>query len=619
MSGIQIVIDSDGGGGHIAVANAVEKEWNESSRKGCAPHTTRRINFLKENQEFPVIGSVKLPFIGNLGEYSAQRWNEAQKRGDIAELEATANLRWISDIIFYPIAFKKFTEYLRSMDQEPERIVCTQALCIDAIAQAILVVNREKNWNMRLQVHMTDLPTKRAEHFFKSLNSIGNNPALTKIVTLYAPCRPKCRDGQTEKSFWKKHVGKIRVIYTKKLPIRKAFFEHQCTIGEHVELRIKVHNDHEKQILNLGMSSEHNVSDKKATINIGSEDKVATIMLGSQPPGASVNGYIDAFLQAALKEAEFAPESLNKHYLFVYCGKPDSETESNELLAKVETRLRSYQSSGGLPENFKIIPFTHQDDDTLAPLLHRSNVLVQKTGGSSCFEAMHIYQDEKHQQLPKEDQRTIFIHSEGIIPKGSAITDTLYEIWLAIMDFFKWFFLIQDKDAIDENSFQPLTEKDLLNIHEKCSSLALMNREIKLEETKHPFSNSSYELRLPQNDNIRKILKKIPNNEEKRCFSESERELFIETRAEMLMQQCLKNRNPNDPLPEQKAMYKMAIEQLLIERGIPLWEAGNAETLQHMMGSHAKIVSPNYIGLFLNQAFFSRSGSPRSDSLAESL
>ncbi|MBM3202156.1 MAG: hypothetical protein FJZ56_07100, partial [Chlamydiae bacterium] len=84
MSGIQIVIDSDGGGGHIAVANAVEKEWNESSRKGCAPHTTRRINFLKENQEFPVIGSVKLPFIGNLGEYSAQRWNEAQKRGDIA-------------------------------------------------------------------------------------------------------------------------------------------------------------------------------------------------------------------------------------------------------------------------------------------------------------------------------------------------------------------------------------------------------------------------------------------------------------------------------------------------------------------------------------------------------
>lgn len=621
MSHLQIVIDSRGGGGHLAVGKAAAAEWNALGEN----YETKRIDFLGEG----MMGDVNLPFVGSLGDMAVNRWNDAQIKGDVAGLKSAVSMRWLSDLIFYPIAVRKFTEYLRRLPNEPERIVSTQALCIDALAQAILTVNRERGWNMRLQVRMTDLPTEEAEHFYRSLRNVGNNETLSRIVTLYAPCKPQCKNGETEQGFWKRHVGDVRVLYPGKLPIREAFFDHHCSISKTMDLQLRVNHPHELEILRLGAKDgelpESLPTNKKINFHIPKEDRVATLMLGSQPPDRAVNGYIDAFIQAAAaEEATFktvaktknlstlAEEHLPQYHLFVFCGKPEDPSkpgEVNALLRKVENRLQSYSKANGgpgLPSNLRIVPFTYQDDETLAPLLHGSKMIVAKSGGSTCFELMQLNDDVEHQALPSSERRNVFIHSEGLHPDGDDFTDFLAALWQAIVSFIEWFFRVKEYPDLGDIYPNVLTPQDIYDIQGACR-MAASNHGLRSNIHVDPFFTEA-NLRgdaaptVPFYASFDAITKKYSQNDDSRYFTEKQRVTLIETKTEQLLEKARSNRKAGQPLPKFEDMRKIAIQKLLIEQGIPLWEGGNAESLQLTM--NAKVVSPTYVSHFLPGAFF---------------
>lgn len=621
MSGLQIIIDSRGGGGHIAAGKALKARWDKE--KG---HETRTLDFMGDD----MINSLKLPFVGKMGDYSCERWNNAQMRGDINELKGVVGLQWLTDLIFYPIAVRKFTQYLRKLEKEPERVVSTQALCIDALARAILTVNKEKGWNMRLQVHMTDLPTDSATHFFHSLGNVGRHKELSKLVSLYTPCDPHCKPGETSEEFWKRMVGDVAVIRTNKLPIREAFFTHHCTIGQQADISVRVNHPHELDILRLGARRgevpDRLPVDKKIHYHIRPEDRVTTLMLGSQPPDKAVNGYFDAFISSAKREEMAFRASMGlseedaidgsllpQYYFFAFCGKPEDPSkpdETNELLRKVERHLETYSKERGgvgLPPNIRIIPFTFQDDDTLAPMLHRSNVAITKSGGSTCFELMQLHNDPAHLDLPDDQKRTVFIHSEGLRPDGNSFTDFLWAVWCAIVKFVKWFFGV--KDYTDPGDVYPdlLTREDMYEIQETCRMAAAA----------HNLSPSLYVDPLFRDGNLRRdpapmtpfyaafdeMERRNALRIDERYFTEQQRINTIANRTDELMEAALKKkRSSKDPFPRVEEMRKIAIQQLLVEQGIAVWEGGNANMLHETIG--AKVVSPTYVNHFLPGTFF---------------
>ncbi|MBM3200881.1 MAG: hypothetical protein FJZ56_00555 [Chlamydiae bacterium] len=262
---------------------------------------------------------------------------------------------------------------------------------------------------MKVDVYMTDLPTKHASHFFNSLKSIGENEALSSLVTVYAPCRPLCKKGETEEQFWQRHIGNMTVRYVERLPIREAFFETPCTIGEAVTIPLTIHDQQEMRNLDVNGVQSGSIafdeSTETANISIAEEDKVALVMLGSKPPKESVIQYVNAFIE----NKKNASEEGNQ-YLFVYCGEPNSQKNQNELLQDVYEVIEARRQ--GNPEAFsrlRVVPFTYQDGKTIASLFHRSDEVLTKSGGSTCFELMHI--EEKAREKGK--QRDVHIHVEG--------------------------------------------------------------------------------------------------------------------------------------------------------------------------------------------------------------
>jgi hypothetical protein len=621
MSHLQIVIDSRGGGGHISVGQSATAEW---SSKG-ANHITNTIDFLGQD----IIGSVNIPFIGSIGDFAVYHWNNAQISGNVSQLKNTADLRWFSDLIFYPIAIRKFTEYLRSLDDQPEQIISSQALCIDALAQAILTVNKERKWNMKLQVHMSDLPTEKAEHFYKSLRNIGYNKKLSEIVTLYSPTEPQCQTGETSANFWKRHIGDIKVLYFDKIPIRKSFFENHCTIGKDVDLSLRLNHSNELTVLKLGTKNpafpDQLGQNKIIDFHVGKNDKIATLMLGSQPPKNAINDYVHAFIKgaaaekAALNDAAakknlppVADEDLPKYNLFIFCGRPESlndKNQVNEILRKLEKDLRSYSKENKafeLPSNLRIIPFTHQDDKTLAPLLHRSNLTITKSGGSTCFELIQLNQDHDHQSLNSSERRNVFIHSEGLLPTPNYLTVNLEGIWKDIVKVIKWLFNINDYPTEKDIYPTGLNKKDLYDIEKIWIDCAkkhnffsyanldpLLSQSNLVKNEKH--TSALYTRFTPINNNYLKNNKSIN-------FNEQDVIKLIVNKTEKLRAEFKKNQKNRSSVPKFIEIHKMAIQKLLIEGGIPLWEAGNAELLQEIM--NAKIVNPTYINNFLPGAFF---------------
>lgn len=480
------------GGGHRTAKEGIkEQKIAEYAAKGKTLDVSNDIDITGEK----VLSAVKLPFIGGLGEIGVRSWDGAQKKGDLAFLERYASMGWIGEIIFYPIVYFRMKWLLQDLRVEPEFVVSTQAFCLNAIVHAMQAVNRQKAWNMKMHVYLTDMPSKKAIHFFPSIRKVTATTACRDMITLHAP-KPTIKAHETEESFWQKHCGKITVVTDEKFPIRKAFLETKA-LKERlkkpvVDINIKLNHPSEADIISNGLSNKESSSfdDEKATIRIKNEDQLAFLMLGSQPTTKSVLDWLRKFVQEAQNKQDD-----QKRYFFLYCGQPHSDREENRLLIAVNEELKKLK----LPPNVNIVPFTNQDADEIACLMARSDVSITRSGGATSMELLELDRSD----LPKRPNKRVLIHSEAAL--------------------------------LLTKSPEP---KGFLDFVKKLLGIARSDKKL-----------------------VRAQIKKMQAKEQYQAL---------------------------DP----EALRKLAIERLLVRKGIVLWEGGNAKYLANKIGAH--ITNPEF-------------------------
>ena len=355
-----LLIWSRGGGGHKAVMEAKRQELEQTG-----DYEFIALDMMGE--EF--LNSLVLPIIGKMGDFAVSIWNDAQKAGDVRKQKIVSGLQWLAEIIFAPFVYRKMLKFLLSRKSPLKGIIVTQALCNEAIARAIRVVNRRRGWNMKLDLWMSDLPTEKALHFFYSIRRIGKSESLSDLVTLYSP-PPYANDSLgkgKEFDWWQKWLGKVRVITDQPYPIRKAFLEQPSLIGKAVHLQLR------------------GAGEQPLCFHIEGRDKVATLMLGSQPSIQAVLDYVDVMVKLSIDEDRQRKKQKTtcdtRYYFFVFCG---SGASKDYLIEEVKKRT----VSPDYPLFLTIIPFSLQTDHE--PLRSaRSDVTLTRSGGATSMELMH--------------------------------------------------------------------------------------------------------------------------------------------------------------------------------------------------------------------------------------
>jgi hypothetical protein len=386
-----LIVSLNGGVGHQMAAQCIE---GEASKKG--------IKFDRRDALAHLGGSKKI------GDYCAKLWNEAQKKGAIEQQKRLFKGRWFAELTFaIPIFFR--TIYLL-LKFDYDLLINTQFLGTRAMIHAVrianlinLIFNLERP-EIRMIMVMTDLPTKRAAHFFGTLKGLkSGDRRVFQMLTV----KPLLSKGESEHEFWMNHCGlslkKGEVKYCVP-PIRPAF----KAISENPEwkrpqrLRIKINSDEElkliAQTLRLGPNAIRLVSKNKKKYftypvgrdSISQKDVISMVQLGSQ---AAIESTL-AYVKAAISNANES-NPLKEYHIFVFCG---SHIDGQKTLLK---KVHEFVHKKIFPPNIHIIPMGFQDDEESAPIIASCDIPVIRTGGITAMEVNEVARSK------------IFMHSEA--------------------------------------------------------------------------------------------------------------------------------------------------------------------------------------------------------------
>ena len=564
------------GGGHRTAKEGIKQQKiKEYAAQGKQLDTQTDIDITGEK----VLSCVRIPFLGGLGDIGVRSWDNAQKNGDLAFLERYAAWGWIGEIIFYPIVYFRMKWLLQDLKVEPEFVVSTQAFCLNAIMQAMRTVNSQKSWNMHMHVYLTDMPSKKATHFFPSIRKVTGNDALKDMITLHAP-PPITKKGQSESDFWEKYCGKIKVITNESFPIRQAFLDtaklKEKLEKPSVDVAIKLNATGEADIIRngLGTSSAAAYSDTHVTLNIKKEDKLAFLMLGSQPTATSVLEWVRTFAEESKKPSQ------NQNYLFLYCGNP----QQNSLLESVNKEITALKAAGKIAPNFNVVAFTDQSADEVALLMARSNVSITRSGGATSMELLELDRAD----LPKPANKLVLIHSEVALACPKAAPDSTkfaqtIAAEVAIHMANKRLLCSPELKAVKQQMIQHAIE---LGYSKEQASLLVNNI---LEHYIYSDKNAPKE-------SLEDIIKDMAEHAKKLSPESRPARKMIE--AQMRKMQTKEQYKQHDLCQ----LRKLAIERVLIKKGIVLWEGGNAKYLANKIGAH--VTNPLYAKSLLKDSFF---------------
>jgi hypothetical protein len=563
------------GGGHKTAKDAIQEQLKKKyEKKGKKLDTSADYDITGEK----ILSSVTIPFLGKLGKIGADAWNNAQKAGNLRALRRIAALDAIVEFLLYPLIYFRVKHLLMQMGQEPKHLISTQAFGLKAIASATAAVNRQKGWNMHWDVYLTDLPSKRATHFFPSIRRAVKNENLRKLITLHAP-HPLVKPGTSEKDFWEKYCGKVTVKTTNTFPIRQAFMETK-KLGKELSspsttIKMKLNNEKESAILDCGKKSE---DAKTYNIPIKKEDKVGFLMLGSVPTTESVRAWLHTFVQAAPKMGGPQP------YFFLYCGAPEKADAKNPLLQNITKEIEDLRKQGSLPENVHIIPFTNQDADFIALLMARSDLTITRSGGATSMELLQLRQSK---DIPQRKDRCTFIHSEALSrPKDQAsyadLSSRLEKLLPSIPDQTKGVKLTEE----DWKSISKEIEKSSkqMGISSKAASRIII------------MIKDAYKGKPVTQETMKGVIQTFEASTGTLSGQAIVRERKIEKKAEDLA------RKGKYLHASHEELRKKAIEALLRDEGIVLWESKNAKYLQEKL--HAEVVNPEFAQESLREKFF---------------
>jgi hypothetical protein len=327
-----------------------------------------------------------------LGNFCIESWNSAQKKGDVKSQGLYAFFHRFFDYVTWPNVFLHTIRILFKNDID--RVIDTQTTSTSAIMKAIRVFNWKKSKNVVLEKVVVDLPTKKATHFFRPVKSLSSkDKRYLKLRTIL----PLLEDGQTPEEFWGYHCGLSESdIHYEDVNVRQPFrvFQGKPRVNEEISISFHFKNSEELELMqnSYGRGTIYGSLHKNhIEMRIPREARVFTILLGSQPARVATLNYVKNFIHLAnrfIKE----PKPI---YLFVFCA--DHQPHANSLFKAVSEYVKTVEN---YPSFLSIIPFSFQEDKVIAPLFHRCQATISRSGGGTAMELMAVSTVE------------IWIHSE---------------------------------------------------------------------------------------------------------------------------------------------------------------------------------------------------------------
>lgn len=355
-----LILTSTGGNGHIQAAKAKEVEY-----KRLYPDA----KIYKQDIMTDWIGK-------RFGSFSVNKWDVAQKTGDIIELERLVHLLPVAEwLVCIPVVFNCLFYILR---HKIDLIIDTQPLGTSPIIRAVHFASKLLRRPIRIQKVITELPTEHVTHFFRPIRRLPKK--YRQHLELVSP-PPLCK----EENFWEEQCGvPASQVDCTHLPLRPTFMEYlekNREVGP-LQIRLCIHDPKETHVIhNTARQGFLPVRRKKGSLELTIEDthKVSMIMLGGNPPERSLIQYVKQFIEA-IKQSETS----DKHILFVFCS--CIKKRSDLLQKEVHDIVRSDHA---FPKNLTIIPLTYQEDDVIAPLIFRADATLTKSGGMTAMELLY--------------------------------------------------------------------------------------------------------------------------------------------------------------------------------------------------------------------------------------
>lgn len=369
-----LIITSSGGGGLLQAANAKEQE-----AKAKDPN----VSIIRQDLLRDWMGK-------RIGDYSANRWNQAQLKGDVADQAwcAWAQLT-IAEYLFWPHIF--FSALYTLFKHDIDEIIDTQCIGTSAILLALRIYNWQTKKRVRLQKILVDLPTKKATHFFSPIKKLSKKSrSLLQLVAI----PPLLEEGQTAEEFWQTNCNlSAKEVQCGDVCVRMAFrkFQNKVRSPEPMNLKIKFKNAEELLLMKKSFSRgtvEADIGENEIHFRIQPNDRMVTLLLGSNPAYEATFNYMKNFIPVARQTKSIT-------HFFVFCANHQEGEES--LMRAVSEYVEKVKD---FPKHLSIIPFSFQNEEVIAPLFFRSDATCTRSGGQTAMELMCVSQGE------------IWIHSE---------------------------------------------------------------------------------------------------------------------------------------------------------------------------------------------------------------
>lgn len=347
---------SSGGGGH--------QQAMEALKNADFKYTLKSKQIMSNFQ--PICIDIMIHWLGLIGLFAVTQWNNAQKEGNVKKQLQLISKQSFANMLFGPTIFRK-TYLLLQQNPQIIQIINTQVMCLRNMCQAVLKINSNFKRNVQIIWVLTDLPTHKSIHFWNGLKLLSHKEKSILIIHCLKPLS----------NFQLEFGLKYEFISP---PVRSEFF-----LGNHRSL-IEINDD--GYLL---------FDQKNKKISIARKEICISIMLGSQ--GGEI------ILQYIIQLIKYLN---SKKYLFlviIFCG-------HNKSLYK---QIRGLIKSLKLTKNIRIIPFKNQEALAIAEILERSDILISKTGGLTCFEILVINNQNANKEflLHSEKNQGMIIWEEG--------------------------------------------------------------------------------------------------------------------------------------------------------------------------------------------------------------
>lgn len=292
----------------------------------------------------------------NAGYRSVAAWNISQREDKTGDLKNMVGLQSFSDSINYESVYQYFYQKLMKAAEEKQpftEIISTQAMALPALCDAVIAYNQyplnKERPKVVIHQYMTDLPTTGAIHFFNPLSQL--TAVQQKQIKLYGV-------GMNYKilgHFFKQtpHFSCVSNVPFQENPMVRPGFTDKTLDNSNKfseDLKVSVFDTDQEQ---------------KLSYDIDANQKIASIMLGSQA-GNDTYDYLETLLNNGIDK------------VFVFGGKTNPE-----LYAKINALIEREPTYRD-----RLIALANQNDQTMTPIMTRSDVLIIRGGGLSVMEQL---------------------------------------------------------------------------------------------------------------------------------------------------------------------------------------------------------------------------------------